>query len=110
MIENQVLPPLGANSFDPNLPYLHSTSEPSQHMYDVVVEECMVILQYLTAAHQPTCTELPLQLPACHCTTNRSNDCLGRHSADQHFHIFCGDAQPIDSSVVNILDNKLFRR
>ncbi len=90
--------------------YLHPTSEPSQHMYNVVVEEFVVILQRLTAAHQSTCPELPLQLPACHFTTNRSSDCLGGHSVDQHFHIRCGDGPSIDSIVVNILDNKLFGR
>ena len=72
-------------------------------MYDVVVEECVVILQHLTAAYQSTHTELPLQLPACRFTTHRSNDCLGGHSADQHFH----DAYSIGNIVVSILDNKL---
>ncbi len=78
--------------------HLHSASKPSQHMYDVVVKESVAILQCLTAAHQSTRMELPLQLPACRFTTYRSNDCLGGHSTDQHFHIRC---------VVNILDNKL---
>ena len=72
-------------------------------MYNVVVEECVVILQYLTTARHSTHIELPLQLPACRYTINRSNDCLRGHSTDQNFH----SIYFIDSIVVYILDNKL---
>ncbi len=75
--------------------YWHSQNE----THNVAVEECVAILQHLTAAHQSTHTELPLHLPAsCHFTTNRSSDCLGGHSADQHFH----GAYFIDSIAVSI--------
>jgi hypothetical protein len=70
-------------------------------MYNVVVEECLITLQILSAAHQSPRTELLLQILACRFTTNKSNDCLGGHSEDQHFHIRCGDAQSIDSILVN---------